>query len=196
MAKGTKEQEESEYIGVAVGLLLLLLIYWIWSSVGDWLSSWLEGLLGYDPMGTSLAWAIWLWPAVVLVVPPLLYWLIATLWGLYQRSGEKRRAEERAQVADALRAFRQRNLQRVIKKTLEVEVALKRAFDAELADNIATARREYPRLMKTVENEEAFLKSLGVRHPNISGFVQTRSIGDSEKSSVAKLGEFLDQLSA
>ena len=201
-----EEIKEKLLLGVFVVIFGLLAALTIWTWGVSFFGPWIEQHLGFWAekfFGIKADYLVTFWPitiSVLVAIPPFLCWAIFQLWRFNRASKEAAAAKEKAQAdalaaaaaAAALARSMQQNAERVREKMLEVEMAYQTAFDDELASNIASARQAYPSLMETVKDEEAFLKEISFRHPNISGFVATRTVGDSKNSAVAKLGRFLD----
>lgn len=201
MAKSNNDLTLGDWLRLLLGAVAILAAIAVWIVGYLFLRAWLDELLEYEWMDSWLYWAVLLWPlsfVVLACIVGFLCLLILETVRAYRASEEAARQEEERRkammVRIELRAFRRRNVERVRNKVVELDMALQSEFEAELARNIESARDEYQFLIKTVEAEEASLRDISDRHPNISGFLQTRSIGDSKASSVANLGRFLEQV--
>jgi hypothetical protein len=166
------------------------------SDTKDWLVDKL-GLFGGFLL-LLLGGAIWavtmFWPVLLVLILNIVGYLVDQVADAKNRKLEREQAEAERLEKAQLKAVMQSNASLIRAKIKEVEEMLLKQFEAELQSNIEEAKRAYPTLIETVKSEEAFLAQLSRRHPNIAGFVQTRSQGDSKKSDVAKLGSFLSKL--
>jgi hypothetical protein len=136
------------------------------------------------------------WPYLLVLIQNIVGFVLDQVADAKHRKLQLEKAEIERLEKEKLKAAMRANANQVRAKIKELENMLQKGFESELLSNIEEAKRAYPRLIETVKNEEAFLVGLSKRHPNIAGFVQTRSKGDSKKSDVAKLGKFLEKLEA
>ncbi len=118
----------------------------------------------------------------------------------FYQTRKNRKAREEQAIIDAKRKLeeKERNKKNALLVREEIKDAEKKlalAHDQTVAKNIEKAKKRYPKLRKTLEDEVAFLKDLSARHPNIAGFIETRSTSDLRKSPIVRLGRFLEKQS-